>query len=341
MEQQQSQQSVKPPQLPPRSQAQVKRKQLQEKESPKQLPELSLQVEHKPHPRKVTLNWRDHGGKAPFKMSEGAAVVNGNMAYFIHWRGEICTYNSTSKKWSKLPKCPYVGSNLAVVNNQLTAIGGCKDVEKKDTYSSKLLSIPGYKEILPPMPTKRRDVTVVTSKEHLIVAGGIELFTVITTVEVMNTETLVWSTMASLPYPYTGASGTICGDQLYMLGGFDDMRQTKSVLTCSLMKLLHSSSSSSIWHRVADAPAYRSTCAAVDGELLAVGGCNERKISSAAIHKYCQTTNSWDLISNMPTARWSGIVAVLPTNEMMVVGGRINQGLQNTSTDKVEVTIFS
>ena len=42
----------------------------------------------------------------------------------------------------------------------------------------------------------------------------------------------------------------------------------------------------------------------------------------------------------MPTARWSSIVAVLPTNEMMVVGGKIiNRGLQNT--DEVEVANFS
>ena len=39
-------------------------------------------------------------------------------------------------------------------------------------------------------------------------------------VEVMETylKILVWSTVASLPHPYTGASGTICGDQIFMLG---------------------------------------------------------------------------------------------------------------------------
>ena len=38
----------------------------------------------------------------------------------------------------------------------------------------------------------------------------------------MDTKSLVWSTVASLPHPYTGASMTTCGDQLYMLGGADD-----------------------------------------------------------------------------------------------------------------------
>jgi hypothetical protein len=31
----------------------------------------------------MTLDWRD-GGKAPFEMIRGAAVVDGNVAYFLH-----------------------------------------------------------------------------------------------------------------------------------------------------------------------------------------------------------------------------------------------------------------
>ena len=142
--------------------------------------------------------------------------------------------------------------------------------------------------------------------------------------------------MASLPHPHDYASGIICGDQLYILGGKDDEGITKSVLTCSLIELLQSSSSS-IWYRVADAPAYCSTCAAVNGELLVVGGHDENDEPKAAIHKYNPTTNSWDLISNMPTARYRSLIAVLPTNEMMVVGGQDNC---YRPVDKVEIATF-
>ena len=231
-----------------------------------------------------------------------------------------------SKKWRKLPRCPYYNNCLVVVNGQLIAIGGCKAMSDKDTYTNKLLSLPGYKEIFPPMPTKRRDTTAVISKEHLIVAGGAtgpRSSDIITTVEVMNTESLVWSTVASLPHPYRDASGTICGDKLYLLGGLDDKGRTKSVLTCSLTELLQSSSSSSssMWYRVADPPVYYSTCAAVNGELLAVGGCDKENNHTSSIHKYSPTTNSWDRISKMPTARWNSLVVVFQTNEIMVVGG--------------------
>ena len=303
-------------------------------------------IDHKPHPQKeknVTLQWGD-GGKALFATSRGAAVVDGSVAYFMHWKGETCSYSITRNKWSELPKYPYENSALAVVNGQLTAIGGCEDLRKKHTYTNKLRSLRGsWSDVFPPMPTKRRLTTAVTSKEHLIVAGGKigPLFPDnINTVEVMDTKTLVWSTVASLPHSYYYTLATICGDHLYMMGGNDDKGKTKSVLTCSLTELLQSSASvtASVWHRVADVPAYWPTCAAVNGQLVAVGGCDERNKSTAAIHEYNQRTNTWDHIGNMPTARYFCLVAVLPTNEMMAVGGFISPG---STTNKVEIATCS
>ena len=345
LQQQLSQQSLKPPQPPPSENLLVKGRQLQERESPKQSPaQPSLQADYKPHPL-IILKWRN-SGKAPFGMSRGAAVVNGNVAYFVNWDGNIRSYDSSSKRWREVPKCPYEQCSLAIISGQLTTVGGM-DIHCK--FTNKLLSLQTgkrqneFKEIFPSMPTKRCCPTAATIKEHLIVAGGLFGFSsiqVTTTVEVMDTKTLVWSTVASLPHPYTRASGTICGDQLYMLGGSDAKGKTKSVLTCSLTKLLQSSSSSSsIWHRVADAPAYRSTCAAVKGELLAVGGCSEddKPTIAMAIYKYDLTTNSWYLISNMPSFGYQSLVAVLPSNEMMVVGGS-TELLEHL--DKVEIAKF-
>ena len=54
---------------------------------------------------------------------------------------------------------------------------------------------------------------------------------------------------------------------------------------------------------------------------MAVGGRDEGEKSTTAVHKYNPTTNTWDLISNMSTARCECLVAVLPTNGMIVVGG--------------------
>ena len=68
-------------------------------------------------------------------MRRGSAVVDGGVAYSMHFHGQACSYNSNSKKWSELPKYPYKNSSLAVVNGQLTAIGGCEDVENKHIHT--------------------------------------------------------------------------------------------------------------------------------------------------------------------------------------------------------------
>ena len=273
--------------------------------------------------------WKDRG-KAPQELARGAAVVDGNVAYFMHrnhpnW---VCSYDSSTGMWSELPNFPNENSSLAIVKGLLTAIGG----DKNSVPDNKLLTIPNdnsekWVEQFPPMPTKRSHAAVVSTKDNLIVAGGKSESSQLDTVEVMAVDTLVWSTAASLPHPYSWASATICGDQLYMLGGFDkDGARTKSVLTCSLTKLLWScgeTSSDSVymWRRIADVPVFKSTCAAVSGELVAVGGVDTERKTISAIHKYHPTTDSWDIISNMPTARTYCLVAVFPTNEMMVVGG--------------------
>ena len=313
----------------------------------RQVEQLSQQVQRHPDhisppssERKISLNWRDES-KAPFAMQRGTAVVDEDVAYFMNCNGQVCSYNITNRKWSKLPKYQYKHGSLAIVNSHLTAIGGHEHWLNRHTYTNKLLSLRGsWSDVFPPMPTKRSGTTAITSKEHLIVAGGTTgpwCENIINTVEVMDTKTLVWSTVASLSHPFHWASATICGDHLYMLGGVDDKGMTKSVLTCSLTELLQSSSSSSsVWQRVADVPAFRSTCAAVNGQLLAVGGCDEDFKAKADIHKYNPTTNSWDHISNMPTASYLCLVVVLPTNEIMAVGGDISYA---KNTTKAEIAI--
>ena len=86
-----------------------------------------------------------------------------------------------------------------------------------------------------------------------------------------------------------------------------------------------------VWHQVADLPVRSSSCATLCGHLLAVGGCDESLQNyTTAIHQYNSATNSWEVISHMPTARSRTLVAVFPGNKLMVVGG-------HTGADKVEI----
>ena len=297
----------------------------------------------------IKLRWRD-GGRAPCKMCGEVAAVDGSMAYFLpELSKSVFAYNSTNNKWSEIPKCPNSSFSLAMVNSVLTAIGG-----KTSNYevTNSLLSLTDNKwtKQFPPMPTKRWLTVVVCSGKSLVVAGGVgEGNKYLSTVEVMDTETLQWSTATSLPHPLSRASATLCGDQVYMLGGFYHIaQQSKSVFTCSLAALLQScqpqslvarlktlslASRPKVWHQLADTPVTLSTCASLHGRLLAVGGEDSDGKYTTAIHMYNTTTNSWEVISHMATPRCRCSVAVLPHNELMVVGGFTADG----HTDSVEI----
>ena len=296
----------------------------------------------------IKLRWRD-GGRAPRKMCGEVSVVDESVAYFkpMGYKS-VSAYNSTNNKWSELPVYPNFHFSLAMVNSLLTAIGG-RTPNHEVTNSLLSLTNNKWTKQFPPMPTKRRFTVVVCSGKSLVVAGGLgEGGKELITVEVMDTETLQWSTASSLPHPLYQAPATLCGDQVYMLGGRDQNDKSKSVFTCSLAALLQSSKPQSlgarlktsslasrpqVWHQLADTPATLSTCASLHGRLLAVGGCDSHDKRTTVIHMYNTTTNSWEVISHMASPRCRCLVAVLPHNELMVVGGLKTY----VETDSIEI----
>ena len=285
----------------------------------------------------IKLRWRD-GGKAPSKMWGKVSAVDGSVAYFQPVKfNSVFVYNSADNKWSELPECHNCDFSLAMVSSFLTAIGGWT-LNYEITNSLLCFTDSKWKEQFPPMPTKRRLTAAVCSGRSLVVAGGLgEGREYLSTVEVMDTETLQWSTASNLPCSLSWATAKLCGNQVYMLGDFDQSNEhSKSVFTCSLATLLQScqpqslgarlktlslASRPKVWHQLADTPVTLSTCASLQGRLLVVGGKDSDDKDTTAIHMYNPTTNSWEVISHMATPRYRCSVAVLPHNQLMVVGG--------------------
>ena len=133
------------------------------------------------------------------------------------------------------------------------------------------------------------------------------------------------------------------------MGGFDETGETHSVLTCSVPELLQSQTEklrtepepdrqTTKWWRIADAPSSRSSCATFCGQLVAVGGWKDDK-TTAAIFVYKETTDSWEAMGDMPTARRLALVAIL-NEKLMAVGGLVGglwTWLLGTATDVVEI----
>ena len=289
----------------------------------------------------TTLRWEE-GKETPERMYRGAAVVDGNTVYINSGSSHkvySCQMTSEGLLWSTLPDSRYELFSLAVIDGLLTCVGGRSD-GMGGLRANILHSLTGgghnrqWSEVFPPMPTARSETTSVTTEQALVVAGGWDGKTILDTVEVMTIATKQWTTAQHLLHPYTLISGTICGDQLYLSGGFIGfVEESKSVLTCSLTDLLPPQSlgvklrtlspatKPGVWREIKKLPVTRSTFTTLGGHLLAIGGRSDSHGPTADVHRYDHQTDSWHVIAKMRNKRYQPLSAVLPENQLLVVGG--------------------
>jgi N-acetylneuraminic acid mutarotase len=268
--------------------------------------------------------------------------VGGSALYIrVKLANKVFRYSFSTSSWSQLPDSPTESCPSVIINNLLTLVGGyCYD---QDSYTNQLFSLTGegsgrrWSEEFPPMPTKRQGTTAACTGTAVIVAGGLGMAP-IQTVEVMNTETLQWSTAADLPHPLSYAQATVCGDQIYILG-------KSNMYTCSLQALIQShksflarfrKGSARVWEEVAAPPVTKTTCVSFHGRLLAIGGRYSDRKPTSAVHMYNPTTDSWEVISHMGTPRYWCIAAVLSNSRLMVVGGLSSEFAYDDPLDSIE-----
>ena len=296
-------------------------------------------------PQPLRLQWRD-GPKAPFGTYGHSVAVSEGMAYFVDGVSDtkILIYNSETGQWTILPECPKRYFSIAVVNGLLTAIGG----KQSDQATKSLLSLTTsralfglteqqkWTEHFPPMKYHHNNPSVACTGTSLIVAGGWGPDKEKAPVEVMDTKTSCWSEVASLPHVWFVGMATICGGRMYMGGGVSSGNEwSKSVLMCEVHELLQSTATQRhsqgagprdgmVWRQVAELPVKQSALVTIRGQLLALGGCvtGGGSDDTSEVRQYDTATNSWKDIGHMKIKRRYFFAAVLPSDQLMVVGGR-------------------
>lgn len=265
-----------------------------------------------------------------------------------------------------------MSGSLAIIKGLLTHVGGIQMVDScPQKPTNKLVSLTmkcgEWEEIYPPMPTCRCHTAAARFYTCLIVAGGTstgDYKDSLDTVEVLDSHTLAWSAVASLPHPISHASavitepdlgGNVChyfSNRLYVLGGNDKNGKCRSVLWCKISALLGISSmfggklsqsdwefvdSQHVWHRLADLPVYYSTGAALGKDVIAVGGCKGNLRDSenlTKIYEYSDRCDQWVTCKHMTTARAACYAVVVNRMQLLVVGGHSGSNLE--ATDSVE-----
>ena len=309
----------------------------------------------------IKLKWKN-GRNVPRKicnhyLGEMAAAVDENCVY-VRERYNVYTHDMRTLAWSQLPDSEHQGCALAIVNDLLTLIGGTTGGGSLD-ITNRLFSlvrkgkIVKWTEEFPPMRIKRYGACALCTIKALIVAGGSMEYSIgkVATIEVLNTATLQWSTAVDLPQPMLcGSLLQVSDDGIYMLGAYgQDLKPIKSIYTCSLNALLQSCnpqtfgmrpartrSPSQVWRSVTDnIPAIDSSYVSLHGRLLAIDGKDSGNKPITAVHMYDPSTNSWEVVGRMIRPRRKCYVAVIPDNQLIVVGGYT--GSDGTKTDSVEI----
>ena len=254
---------------------------------------------------------------APYAMIRGSSTTDGRFAYFTS-RGStsVYQYECSTEKWEELPSCPYQNSGLAIIDRELTALGGLDGSHR----TNKLYTLRQGKwvEKYPPMNTARSSPAVVSTSDgkYLIVIGGsVGVWTA--TVELFQVKSRRWHKLTDLPERLSLPSATICGDQLNVIG------IKANGYSCSLAALPSSdqpitSPLTLSWKPLPHLPVTGSTAATLCGQLVLIGG--SRHTSSAnSIHQLVD--GQWVEIGSMTSERYDCLVANSSPDKIIIVGG--------------------
>ena len=289
----------------------------------------------------LKLKWR-RGKDLPFGiyayptvvMFKEKVCIGGGGASYNRERHTVMVYDPKQDSYDTLPPYTYKHFSMAVVNNQLVLVGGW------DVQTDKLTNQLGvwseqsksWTHPLPPMTTACYSPSVVAHNNRwLVVMGGYGDKTIISRVEILDTDSTQWYHAASLPQPLSSALPAIIGSMCYLLGGYTEgFAPSKKVFSVYLDDLVSQAVSQpasasapptpSPWQSLPDIPLNCSTALALNGALLAVGGVGYSEGTCTAIYHYQPSSMSWVKAGELPTKRSTCTCTVLPSGDLYVAG---------------------
>ena len=256
------------------------------------------------------------------KLYVGGGLTSGNN---IRDAARLYIHAPTTDTWSHVDTVVYYFA-LVIYHSQLVLVGGRELVGEyliDGPVTNKLWTLTEYnqwRETLPPMTTKCHRASAVELADNIFVAGGEDdKGRNVGIVEVYNGHH--WAEAQCLPKPCCVMKSTVLNGHWYLMGG---RGKGEEVYYASLDSLAASCRPSekplpSVWKRLPDVPHVHSSTAVFGNRLIAVGGGVYP--SSSSIHAYSPHTKSWVHVGDMPVQLHSTCTAVLPTGDLMVIGG--------------------
>ena len=170
---------------------------------------------------------------------------------------------------------------------------------------------------------RRSAACVGISNDHhmyIMVIGGEGVGGRTTAVELLNTHSLRWSTLTSLPKPLPFPSAVVCGDLVYVIEGDCLYSYLLSALPDSTRP--DKSLQPPIWTPLPHLPLYNSTPAILAGQLVCVGcqpGVGRGLRRDDSIQQ--RVDGQWVKIGSLSSAVHHCLVVTPSPDSMLVVGG--------------------
>ena len=271
--------------------------------------------------------------RAPHNMYRGSGATDGRFVYITPAGSPSpYQYECSTEKWMELPSCPYRDSGLAIIDSELTTVGGW-DGAGRPTNRLFTLRQGKWVKVYPPMNTARFFPAVVSTSDgdYIIAIGGLGRDGARTaTVELFQVKSRRWYKLTDLPQPLPKPSATICGDQLHVIG------HDRNGYSCSLQSLPSNdrpitSPLTLSWKPLPPLPVQHSTAATLCGQLVLIGGLQGGSTVNS-IHQLVE--EQWVKIGSMASGRhWCLAVSPSP-DRILIVGG---EGAANSVEESVAV----
>jgi len=266
----------------------------------------------------------------PLAMSNAQAVLVGDKVYmgggdmYLHKcpgsPSTLYVYDFRDNSWDFLDT-PIVDSALNIYNSQLVLVGGRDSLTYNSTNQLWVLDSEQqcWAQPLPPMPTSCYGTSAVSFGHHLLVAGGLnDKLEPLSMVQMYDGN--YWRRAQDLPKAGYFMKSSLLKETWYLIGGGN--KQGREVISTSLYSLIASTEPewnrrTKVWRKLPNIPSEWSTAVTIRKQLAVIGGYPY----SSAIHIYSHYTKSWVYVEDLPVACHSTCTVVLPTEELLVVGG--------------------
>ena len=294
------------------------------------------------------LEWEDYT-TLPVGMQHAQAVVVGNKVYMGGGMTTDAKDDTNIYVFDHMIERPPVTSiptpgptrwsTLATFHSQLVLAGGTTDGMKA---TNKLWALKddgcSWERPFPPMPQACWGASAISSGEHLILAGGVgsdHPLTSLDTVQIYNASSKKWVLSKPLPNCCYFMKSILLNGDWYLAGG---RWQYSKVFHASLESLIETSDKrkKGIWKSLPQL--FRRRCCSISachGQLMAVGGVTNSG-PTREIQVYSTKKRSWIEVEYMPNVCDSTCTIVLPTKEILLIGGNtLSESQQHNFSDCV------